>query len=99
MLYFPNFSKTSFSNNIKIIKQAFLYFDIFKKLLSLANLVGFFKYLTAGCGCLFGLLSLIRKLLSIFKFKFGLLLSVYHVIIAEFVIDAVNVEIGKVVLG
>lgn len=67
--------------------------------MSLAYLISFFKDLTAGGGCLFGLLSLICELFGIFKFKFGLLLSIDHVIIAEFVIDAVYVEIGKVILG
>lgn len=38
-------------------------------------------------------------MLGFFGFKLGLFLRVYHVVIADFVIDAVYVEVGEIVLG
>lgn len=34
-----------------------------------------------------------------FGFELGLFLRIDHVVIADFVIDAVNVEVGEIVLG
>lgn len=89
----PDLPEASLSDNICIVEQALLDFDLFKTFRA-ADLAAPLDVLTASAG-FFGvlLLPLVGELLGVFEIKPGFFLGIYEIVISEFVVDAVHVEI------
>jgi hypothetical protein len=95
MLHFPHLAKTSLPNDVEIVEKTFLNLYNLDCFRCNFNLRGFFKKLAAIRRGILGLpfLSLKGEMFGLFKFIL-VLLGISHVIIADFLIDAIDVEIG-----
>ena len=95
MLYFPNFSKAAFPDNIKIIKYILLYLYVFYVILVQINVLHnlFEFFMTISC-LLFAFMN--RWIFVIFSLKSSFLLSIYHVVITKFMLNMIDVNIGNI---
>jgi hypothetical protein len=95
----PNLAETSLSNNKGIVKETLFDFNVLDIFYCFGGLSYLLDEIIGGGVSELLFVFLADEMLGIFGLKAGLLLGVHEVVIGEFAVDMLEVEVREVNLG